>query len=102
MNKTLIALIVACTPVFAQPGAMPQQPDLEQLFFKQFDRNNDHKVSKDEFLEPTIAQFEHMDRNHDGMLDRGEVEAFNQEMQQRMQEMRQRLQQQMPQGMPRR
>ena len=102
MKRIIIALSLICAPAFAQQGPMPQMPNLEELFFKQFDSNKDNKVSKDEFLKPTIAQFEHMDRNKDGALDQAEVKAFNQEMQQRMQEMQQRMQQQNPQGMPRR
>ncbi len=102
MKRILIAFTIACAPAFAQQGSMPQMPNLEALFFKQFDSNQDDKVSKDEFLKPTIAQFDHMDRNKDGALDQAEVRAFNQEMQQRMQEMKQRMQQQTPQGMPRR
>ena len=102
MKKIIIALTLTCAPAFAQQGPMPQMPNLEALFFKQFDSNQDNKVSKDEFLKPTIAQFEHMDRDKDGALDPAEVKAFNQEMQQRMQEMQQRMQQQNPQSMPRR
>jgi Ca2+-binding EF-hand superfamily protein len=74
-------------------------PDLDTMFFEQFDADKDGKVSKSEFLRPTEAQFDHMDRNKDGALDQAEVKAFNDEMKQRMQEMQRRMQQQ---GMPQR
>ena len=102
MKKIIAVLALACTPVFAQQGPMPQMPNLEEMFFKQFDSNQDKRVSRDEFLKPTAAQFDHMDRNKDGALDQNEVKAFNQEMQKRMQEMQRKMQQQNPQGMPRR
>jgi Ca2+-binding EF-hand superfamily protein len=101
VKKTLIALVLFSTPLLAQQS---QRPDLEEVFFKQFDTNQDGQVSKAEFLKPTEDQFAHMDRNSDGSLDRAEVAAFNAEMEKRMLEMRQRMQQQGqgPQGMPRR
>ena len=101
MKKTLIALVLFSTPVLAQ---QQQRPDLEEVFFKQFDTNQDNLVSKAEFLKPTEEQVSHMDQNKDGNLDRAEVKAFNAEMDKRMQEMRQRMQQQGygQQGMPRR
>ncbi len=101
MKKALIAFVLFSTPVMAQ---QQQRPNLEEMFFKQFDTNQDGVVSKAEFLKPTEDQFAHMDRNQDGALDQAEVKAFNAEMDKRMQEMRQRMQQQGqgPQGMPRR
>lgn len=99
MKAIIVLLTLASTGALAQSGAMP---DLEELFFKQFDTNQDGSVSKAEFLKPTEAQFDHMDRNADGTLDAAEVKAFNDEMQQRMREMQQRMQQGGPQGMPRR
>ena len=102
MKKTLIALVLFSTPVLAQQ--QPQRPNLEEMFFKQFDTNQDGLVSKAEFLKPTEEQFAHMDRDNDGSLNRAEVKAFNAEMDKRMQEMYQRMQQQgqgQP-GMPRR
>lgn len=103
MKKTLIALVLFSTPLVAQ---QPQRPNLEEIFFKQFDTNQDGQVTKAEFLKPTEEQFAHMDRNGDGSLDPAEVKAFNAEMEERMREMQQRMQQQGqgqgPQGMPRR
>lgn len=107
MKKTIAMLSLISLPAFAQQPQMPQMPqmpDLETLFMKQFDTNNDGKVSKDEFMKPTEEQFAHMDSNHDGALDAAEVKAFNNEMQQRMQELQRQMQQhgiQMP-GMPQR
>jgi Ca2+-binding EF-hand superfamily protein len=81
---------------------MPQMPNLDEMFFKQFDTNQDGMVSKEEFLKPTEAQFDHMDRDKNGALDQAEVKAFNDEMKKRMQEMQRQMQQQYPQGTPRR
>ena len=100
MKPILLALVALSAPVFAQQGA-GQMPNLEEMFFKQFDSNQDGEVSKAEFLKPTEAQFDHMDRNGNGSLDQAEIKAFNDEMNQRMREMQQRMQQQGgPQGMP--
>lgn len=112
MKKILVVLSLACSAAYAQQGQMPVQmpqmpalPDLGEMFFKQFDSDQDGRVSKDEFLKPTEAQFDHMDRDGNGALDQAEIKAFNDEMMQRMQEMQrqmQQMQQQNPQGMPRR
>lgn len=100
MKTVIIALAFIAAPALAQ---QPQMPNLEEIFFKQFDANGDGRVDKDEFLKPTEAQFDHMDGNKDGALDQAEVKAFNDEMQTRMQEMQRQMQQQgQPQGMPRR
>lgn len=94
--KTLLASILALSgAAFAQ---QPTMADLEDAFFKQFDADQDGQVSRDEFLQPTGAQFDYMDGNQDGNVDRAELRAFNDEMQKRMREMQQR----MPQGMPNR
>ena len=102
MRKTFIAIALICSPAFAQQGQMPQMPDLGEMFFKQFDADNNGQVSKAEFMQPTEAQFDHMDRDKNGALDQAEVKAFNDEMQQKMQEMQRQMRQQYPQGMPRR
>jgi Ca2+-binding EF-hand superfamily protein len=100
MKKSLIALALLSTPALAQQAPTQQMPDLNKMFFEQFDTDKDGLVSKAEFLKPTVAQFDHMDRNKDGMLDEAEVKAFNAEMNQRMEEMQRRMMQQ--QGAPRR
>jgi Ca2+-binding EF-hand superfamily protein len=100
MKKLLITLVAISAQALAQ---QPQMPNLEELFFKQFDTNQDGQVSKAEFLRPTEAQFAHMDRDGNGVLDSKEVKAFNEEVQQRIREMQQQMQQQGgPQGAPRR
>ena len=100
VKKIMIAVALLSAPVVAQqpPMQLPQMPDLEEIFFKQFDSNGDGKVSKEEFLKPTEAQFDHMDDNHDGALDRAEIKAFNEAMQQRMKELQQQMQQHGIQG----
>lgn len=97
MKKILIAIALLSAPVLAQQPPMqqmPQMPDLEKMFFEQFDTNKDGLVSKEEFLKPTVEQFNHMDRDKNGSLDQAEVKAFNDEMKQRMQEMQRQMQQQ--------
>lgn len=90
MKHAIFALAMISTTAFAQQG---QMPNLDDVFFKQFDANQDGQVSKQEFMRPTEAQFDHMDKDGDGSLNRAEVKAFNDEMQQRMREMQQRMQQ---------
>lgn len=96
MRTLLITLVALSAPALAQ---QPQMPNLEEMFFKQFDTNQDGQVSQAEFLKPTEEQFRHMDRDGNGVLDNAEVKAFNEEVQQRIREMQQRMQQQGgPQG----
>ena len=102
MKKILIVLPLLSAPAFAQQAPPQQMPDLNKMFFEQFDTDKDGRVSKAEFLKPTEAQFDHMDRNKDGVLDPAEVKAFNTEMTQRMEEMQRRMMQQQGQGGPRR
>ena len=100
MKKSLIALTLLSTPALTQQAPTQQMPDLNKMFFEQFDTDKDGRVSTAEFLKPTEAQFDHMDRNNDGTLDEAEVKAINAEMTQRMEEMQRRMMQQ--QGAPRR
>jgi Ca2+-binding EF-hand superfamily protein len=100
MRTLLITLVAISAPALAQ---QPQMPNLEEMFFKQFDTNQDGQVSRAEFLKPTEAQFEYMDRDGNGVLDSAEVKAFNEEVQQRIKELQQRMPQPGgPQGAPRR
>lgn len=100
MKTTLFALVLISSPALAQQGQVPMKPDLDAIFFQQFDSDKDGQVSKAEFLRPTEAQFDHMDKDKNGLLDAAEVKAFNEEMNQRMQQMQRQMNQQ--QGMPRR
>ena len=95
MKKSIIAALLFSAPVLAQQPSLGQQqmPDLEGMFFQQFDVDQDGTVSKAEFLKPTEAQFEYIDRNKDGVIDRAEVQTFNKEMQQRLEEMQRQMQQ---------
>lgn len=101
MKKAFIILAILSTPVVAQQAP---PANLEEVFFKQFDTNQDGMVDKQEFLRPTEMQFDHMDTDGDGTLGHAEVKAFNDDMQQRMRDMQQRMQQSggQPPGMPRR
>ena len=99
MKKSIIALALFSAPLMAQQSQMPgTPPDLEKMFFEQFDTNKDGVVSKEEFLAPQVAQFEHMDRDKNGTLDQAEVKAFHAEMKQRLMEMQRQMQQQGGQG----
>lgn len=95
MKKSIIAALFFSAPILAQQPSMGEQqmPDLEGMFFQQFDVDQDGTVSKTEFLKPTEVQFDHLDRNNDRAIDRAEVQAFNKEMQQRLEEMQRQLRQ---------
>jgi len=81
MHRMLALLILAATPVVAEDA--PQGPDLERInqsFFYQYDGDRDGLVTRREFLTPSMAQFEYLDRNADGVVDMNEVSAFTKMM----------------------
>lgn len=83
-----MTLLLAASPIIQAQNAMPQ-PNLEQvnqMFFQQFDRNQDGKVTQKEFVAPRQEQFAYMDKNQDGMIEMAEVQAFTQEMVRRSQQ----------------
>jgi Ca2+-binding EF-hand superfamily protein len=94
----LVPIIAFSGAVFAQ---QPQMPNFEELMLKQLDTDQNGEIDRQEFMQPTVTQFERMDTNQDGILDGAELRAFNDEMQRRIREMQQ-MQQQMPPGMPNR
>ena len=98
MHKTLIVLALVSAPAFAQQPPSQPMPDLDKMFFEQFDTDGDGKVTKGEFMKPTEAQFDHMDVDGNGELDQAEVKAFNDGIKQRMQEMQRQIQMQMQQA----
>lgn len=102
MNRLPIALSLLLAGLTVQ--AQQHLPNLDEMFFKQFDSDQDGHVSKAEFLAPNEAQFKHMDSDGDGSLNKAEVKTFNDEMTRRMREMQQQMQRQGggPQGMPER
>lgn len=101
--KAYLALALAVVlPVGVQ--AQPQgqmEPNHGQMFLRQFDKNGDGFVSKDEFVQPQAQmieqQFKHMDKSGDGFVNADEANAFAKEMQQRAEQMRQQMQQQQQQ-----
>ena len=93
MKKSVFALTFISTISTIALAQQGQMPNLDDVFFKQFDTDQDGLVSKQEFMKPTEAQFAHMDKDGNGSLNRAEVKAFNEEMQQRMREMQQQMQQ---------
>lgn len=88
MNRSILICLTALfsAPLFAQP---PAGASMSDMFIQQLDGDKDGKVSKAEFLKPQEMQFAHIDTNGDGNLDKAEVEAFAQKMQQKMEQMRQ-------------
>lgn len=81
MQRIIALLALAASPVLAQDAA--QGPNLErinQLFFHQYDGDGDGRVTRREFLTPSMAQFDYLDRNGDGMVDMNEVAAFTKMM----------------------
>lgn len=99
MKAYLALALAAVLPVGVQAQVQGQiEPNHGQMFLKQFDRNGDGGVSRDEFIQPQMQmieqQFKHMDKNGDGLVGSEEVNAFAKEMQQRAEQMRKQLQQQ--------
>ena len=79
MKKALaLCLTLVSAPSLAQdtPTAPPTQEQINQMFFMEFDADHDQQVSREEFLRSTNAQFDFMDRNRDGVIDKSEVAAF--------------------------
>ena len=56
--------------------AGPSLEQISQLFFRQYDGNGDGMVTRREFLTPSMAQFDYLDRNGDGGVDMQEVFDF--------------------------
>jgi len=79
--KRLIPLVLLSTCAIAEDrGQMPDLETINQLFFHQYDGNGDGMVTRNEFLMPSVAQFEYLDRNGDGMVDMNEVSDFTRMM----------------------
>jgi Ca2+-binding EF-hand superfamily protein len=79
MKKILaLSLTLVSAQSLAQdaPTAPPTLQQINQMFFMEFDADHDQQVSRDEFLRSTNAQFDFMDRNRDGMIDKSEVAAY--------------------------
>ncbi len=66
------------------PGDRP--PSLADAFMNSLDTDKNGKVDKAEFLKPYEAQFRSMDRNGDGVIDRSEIEAVEQQVRRRMEQ----------------
>lgn len=96
MRTTILAigLLLPCLAMAQSPaGNQSQMPDFPKMFFQQFDKNNDGRVSKQEFLAPTAQQFDAMDNNGDGIVSNAEITAFSKMMVQRMMQMQKQMQQ---------
>lgn len=87
MKKTLsIALLGLSTILVAEQHSMPS---MSQMFMRQFDADQDGKVTLAEFQTPSSMQFKQMDRDSNGHVSVDEIDAMAAEMQKRMQEMQQ-------------
>ena len=69
-------------------------PDLSEAVIKELDKNGDGKADLDEFKQPTVEGFKHMDGDGDGFATSDEVEAFFGAMRERLRQMRQQGDQQ--------
>ncbi len=91
-NLVPALLLAALLPLPALAASEAQTPDVADGFMKQFDTNKDGKVSADEFKKPQLdamehqidKQFQYMDKDHNGGVDKAEVETFANELHQRM------------------
>lgn len=92
--KYFTAVLLAVSMPLAAQGPEGQGQDPSQVFMQQFDANKDDVVSMDEFKAPQIKsleqQFNFMDKNKDGNVDRAELDQFAQDMRKRMEQMRQK------------
>ncbi len=106
MNKLVPAMLLAAVlplaALAASQGEAKKNP--ADSFMANFDLNKDGKVSAEEFKKVQIdalerqvemlkhqidQQFQQMDKDHNGSLDKAEVDAFIKAMQERMQQMQQ-------------
>ena len=105
MRKLATVLVLATAPVFAQTPmqgqgmqgegmrGQGQMPDMAAMFMRQFDADENGKVTMAEFIQPSQErleqQFKEMDSNGDGVIDRQEIDKVAEMMRQRMEQMRQ-------------
>lgn len=68
--------LIAITFSIASCNGQPSKPSFDELL-KSMDRNNDQKISKPEAQGPLVADFENLDRNKDGFLERSEIPKQN-------------------------
>ncbi|WP_374146670.1 EF-hand domain-containing protein [Sphingomonas sp. 28-63-12] len=70
------------------PGGGPE------AMFAHLDANKDGKISREEFTAPMLARvtghFDRMDANHDGFVDKAEMDGAHKQMRERMEHMRDR------------
>jgi hypothetical protein len=84
MRRLFLLLTLIAGPALAQnqaqlnnpQGQGPNQEQIQQMFFHQYDGNGDGIVTRREFLTPSMNQFDYLDRSGDGAVDPQEVSAF--------------------------
>lgn len=90
MSRLLLTLCLSAASGLALAQSMPDPAD---AFMKQFDSNQDGQVTFEEFRDLQIQsmeqQFQFIDKNRDGSIDRAEMDAFTASMRERMQQMQQ-------------
>lgn len=96
MQHFIFPMLLAATLAANAQTEAPNQPDPSEGFMRQFDTDKNGRVTLVEFKAPQVSaieqQFNYMDKNADGNVDRAEVDAFGQEMRQRMEQMQKQQQ----------
>ena len=73
--KIAFAILLALFSTTAIAGR-----DSASAFISSLDENRDGKVSQEEFLKPSIDEFDKIDRNGDGGIDSSEAEIYIKQM----------------------
>jgi Ca2+-binding EF-hand superfamily protein len=89
MKKIIILALIIWLPAIALAEAPAGNTrSMADAFMKQLDKDGDGKVSRSEFLAPHEQQFQNMDSNHDGVVDRAEIGVVEKAWHERLQKMR--------------
>ena len=80
-QPALVLFALFAGTAFAQsPTQPPTLEQLNQMFFAEYDADQDGKVTWEEFAADPAAKFRYLDRNADGVVDMQEVAAFTKMM----------------------
>ena len=71
LHRSIAALTLAASLLATQALAQTTEPDTR---FKRYDKNNDGKLSRDEYPQPGV--FDAVDANKDGFATQEEVRAY--------------------------
>ena len=78
MKKLLLAFLLA-TPICAYADNAKVAGNADEML-KHCDKNNDGKLSKDEYTESKMEKFAEFDGNSDGFLDKAENQKMAKEI----------------------